>query len=1079
MKLRDHFLLIVLLLLTNCSNVGTKRFPASNESKNCFKSTNKLLGIDLSDKVISSHVLRLETKDGKGFVESPAGNFLLGKDGAAYSYLGRFSEKFINSGVEKNNAVFQEITTKHAEYEMNFMIKNPSTGAYDKVFEVPFRGYVPVPYNQFEKITSSTEPFMVAFRDTLQKVYSSNGEIDVNALDLSYLSKDSQEIFKRVIEESIYFEPKLVSSKMRDYPFSPVVGFDFAIDDVNNIRPIAYEANGSTPSGLSNNIQLKSIFADADGELFETIRNKIVTNNPFMALKKTIDSNARKWTKSTEGISVVIGPGSFNAAHPDVAAIAEFSGMPLVKVEDLYIDNEGWVRLNVNKGTRNPKVTGVYSRVDESFLIQSNKLQIPIRDPHFYVETNKMLSKKYGINLEPHIGYAYTYDENWNVVGLEFNKDGSPKLLETFYKLGKDPTRLESTNSSDLAKALMDGKIYISNIGGRTLDDKRIFQMISDEIAPKFNPNKSEIVGPPKSLRVSDFEEFYNTPLTDMGKYVVKVPDESGGQGVYILVNEPMDVRQRVLDMVKSNPQYYTIQEFANQSLVNTVGKDNSGNLAFETTAMDARYYSMLDGEGKLVVDPDAFLARVAKPKSGSTNTSQGAGYGQFLVVKEGQKRAKKNILPQVKDQRFIGVSRQQDLREYAKNLNFLMNLSASEKNNIDTYIVENLINTHRDLIDIIGRPLSPYIKKFRAFKDGNMSRSEFNSLLNELRAKLMTGVTRSSQANDILRKTLVETQKYGKFANEFWPLRKLKKFFRFNLINNDKNSIEFFNNGKRFTQREIWEITDCEDTYVSNILKNVQKNEGRVHHIRVTDESGQSGSIGRNYLRFDSDNYPIIGVDFSQFYSASALAHEYQHFVDWLKIKNTLVKNGMSESQARKKAKEATFRTLERIAGERRAVRAELESELYAKSAFNRSKGRFAVKLTDSKFIHNQLYPEVEGLKDLLVKSKGSINEQSITLMRQIYLKSSRYRLAAIRDLESEYKLAKLESSKNEILGKILYFKNTSALEMAINNQTQEQFINLGMFNSLRKLYSEIGQIDLVSQKYISQSIQQQQQQQ
>jgi hypothetical protein len=54
---------------------------------------------------------------------------------------------------------------------------------------------------------------------------------------------------------------------------------------------------------------------------------RIDSNKTFENLKTTMDSHGAYWTGSKSGISVVISPGHFNAAHPDIVTIAENSGM--------------------------------------------------------------------------------------------------------------------------------------------------------------------------------------------------------------------------------------------------------------------------------------------------------------------------------------------------------------------------------------------------------------------------------------------------------------------------------------------------------------------------------------------------------------------------------------------------------------------------------------------------------------------------------------------------------------------------------------------------------------------------------
>ncbi|MCR9204685.1 MAG: circularly permuted type 2 ATP-grasp protein, partial [Halobacteriovoraceae bacterium] len=749
MKKASYIILLFLFLLQSCSipfTTGSRGISSTPFVGSCNEALRGLATgyKTYDDKVAGAFKLRLKSEDGDEIIEQDAANFLLDAKGRAHPHVREFAEEYFSRSPEEIEKLNKKITEIHADNEMTFMVKDKITGLYTKVSKVPFRGFVPMPKSSYEKLTNSTEAFMVTFREILQKVYSE--EHTAKNLTIDSLPEDLQKVFLDVLRSSIYYEPKLNKKAMKDYPFSAVVGFDFAIDDIMNPKPISYEANGSTPSGLSNNMLLKHALQTGDKELFEKVSKNMVQGNPFRSLKKTIESNAEAWTEQSDGISVVIGPGSGNAAHPDVASIAEFSGMPLVTPKDLYIDANRKVRLNIGKGEDNPKVTGVYSRADESFLIQSNKNNVPLRDPGFYEGTNKKLAEKYGIELEPHIGYKYTFDKKGNPNGLVFNEDGSPALMETVYQLGKDPTRPLEGQTDELIDALLDKNIYISNIGGRTLDDKRIFQIIADILAKRHLPEGAPGVGPTKTLGLSEMDELYNTPIKKLGKYVVKEPDGSGGKGVYILANEPESVRREVVEAVRNNPAYYTVQEFAEQSVVTTSNIDETGRIRLETTAMDARYYAMLDGENQLIVDPDAFLIRVASPLNGSTNTSKGAGYGMLYVVDDTGAVVKtiakgESVLPVAPPRETIGITRQVQLDLFARQLSYLINATQEENvGNLSKLSVESLVSLHRDTMDIFGLSFSPFIQQYRNYLDGKIELADFNAILVGLKKVIESG---------------------------------------------------------------------------------------------------------------------------------------------------------------------------------------------------------------------------------------------------------------------------------------------------------------------------------------------------
>ena len=81
----------------------------------------------------------------------------------------------------------------------------------------------------------------------------------VQKLGLGALPEADQKRVMETMRESIYFEPKLAGESMKDYPFLAVGGFDASVGDLDSPKPVFFEYNLGTPSGLSNNIQLLDI----------------------------------------------------------------------------------------------------------------------------------------------------------------------------------------------------------------------------------------------------------------------------------------------------------------------------------------------------------------------------------------------------------------------------------------------------------------------------------------------------------------------------------------------------------------------------------------------------------------------------------------------------------------------------------------------------------------------------------------------------------------------------------------------------------------------------------------------------
>lgn len=1069
-KLNTSILIpLIFGLIYSCSslNLDTFRTPASTDlGINCHDAISGLYSSakKYDDQVVGAHTVRLKSEDGK-IIERDGSNFFLRDNGSARSYVEDFVEAYFSRGVDEISVLNQRMTDVHANNEMTFMTKDPVTGNYTKVSRVPFRGFVPMPKNSYERLTNSTEAFMKIFREVLQNVYSK--EHTPSNLTIDKIDSDSQKVFLDVLKSSIYYEPVLNNPVLKDYPFSPVIGFDFAIKDIENIdKPISYEANGSTPSGLTNNMLLRHAMKTADFDLLKTASKKMLQGNAPKALRETIESNALQWTGQRDGITVVIGPGSGNAAHPDVSAIAEFSGMPLVKPEDLYIDKNGFVRLNIGSGKNDPKVTGVYSRVDESFLLQSSKKNIPIRDPDFYKETNRRISQKTGLKLKPHVGYNYRYNSNGEVIGVHVDESGEPKLLETDYKIGKDPNRPLEEQEDELVDALLNKKIYISNVGGRTLDDKRIFQIIADFLASKYLKEGQKGVGPTRTLLISELDELYSTPVSDLGNYVIKEPDGSGGKGVYILSDISEEERIEIVEKVKSNPGYYTVQEFADQSLVTTTNKNESGELQFETTVMDLRYFAMLNGEDELVADPDAFLVRVASPLSASTNTSKGAGYGMLFIVDPKNKTIKQldeadSVLPDLPSVEMIGANRQVQLDMFARQLSYLINATKPKNiGNLSKYALESMVFLHRDSMDLLGLNYSPYIQRYREYIDGKISSHELHQSLVEMKNKIENGLNLSADVTKILKRSLRKNIENGSIEYNFLDIESLSKNITLKKLNRRAHKIRMDHIVDGFSQRETFEILDSTDEHVSKMVKEVRDLGGEVRHTQIFDSKDNviNSLYGQNYFRFDSNNFPILGVNMASANALPALAHEFQHFFDWREVYESYLKKGYSKARARKAAKKDVLKTSHVYTSESRAVKSELQAEESITSVFNRVKDDFPGQRTSPQYISRVLYPNVEALKKKLIESGGEITPEIRGWVGKTISTAQKEKLDMFKRLESALKNSKEDSVASfEIKQKLTYLQKTSLFELIIHEGAYANFTKLGFDEQIKKLFESV----------------------
>lgn len=686
--------------------------------------------------------LALRLGNGSSMKEIPASNYFFSDAGQIRSEFRELARFVLRRTPEAQANFDQALTLDHARHEMSFRAKDPETDHYDKIFHVPVHG-IPVPLREshFRALVDSAGPVMRALRDMLQAVYSRPNPT-AEDLGIQGMPANDQERVLAAIGlaggdgMNVYFEPKLVHPNMKDYPFLAVAGFDAAIAGLDGEPdPIFFEYNLGTPSGLSNNIQLLDSLRTKDPAMFRQIERRLPEDDTFLELKRVIDSNALKWTREPRGISVVLSPGVFNGAHPDVASIANFSGMPLVNPSDLYQDEDGWIRLNTGEPGEHPVVTGIYGRMEESFFLQNSDDAVPIRGPE-YLGAAK-IGEELGIELQPGVCYEYVYDESNKILDVRRDEQGKPKLQEVYESIGRDPNRPGEKPGSFL-RAILDRKLYFSGLGGRVVDDKRIFQAVSQHLAPKYAEPGRPIAQPPRTLDPSEYECFYSSDRLE--DYVVKVPDESGGSGVYLLVNLPPEKRAAVVEEVKATPGRYIVQHFTRPAVMTSAEPGPDGKPAYVSLANDWRIFALMDAEGQVSGGPNSLLLRAAKPLSASTNTSQGAGYGIGVVLAEHPVREPGGpVLPLAPRSDWTGKSRLDDLDWFLEQLNFVSVVADPERGELlRGGPVARLADLNRDVMDLLGRDFTTLMSDARDFEDGKIDQETFYRAVLSFRHRLL-----------------------------------------------------------------------------------------------------------------------------------------------------------------------------------------------------------------------------------------------------------------------------------------------------------------------------------------------------
>lgn len=638
---------------------------------------------------------KLYIKHEKGFTELEASNYFLDQDHPIIKEMADFYFSLPPDDLSKRQ---EKMTAAHCYHEMNFQTKDES-GKYGQVVATPFHGFAPITKRYLDDIVQSTAALLSVTRKLLQNLFS-NEDITILSLGLETLPKAKAEELISIIKKNIYYEPKISHPSLKSYPFLSIVGFDCAVSQLKEPENIFFEFNAGTPCGIEDQYQLYEHAKDYFPEIYKMAKKYMAADHSHQLLKETIDACALKWTGNSEGISVILSPGAYNPAHPEIAAIASRSHMPLVKINDLYIDSQGQVRLNV-MNQKHPVVTGIYNRKEESFLIYSEKFEIPLRSP--FTSQNKELAKKHHIELKEGILYSYIYDQDFNIIDVEIDQaKNKAKYQVLFEQISPDP---QSGKVGDLIQAVWEKKLYISNLGGRVFDDKRAFRVISDYLVPR--QGKKKLARPPEAISLEKLPQ-------QIDQAVIKAPDLSGGAGISIGAQLTQEEKEKIIQQVKANPKYYETQELSKLAVITTFSKEKNKRIPLP---IDWRLIISFGPDEGPKMSTHSCLVRTAPFGSLKTNTSAGGGYALGLILND------KPINHKQKNHLFssptLTKTRYEDLKHFLQNMDSLLKTQ-------DRSEIESLTYQLRDIMDLIGLENIVWINSLRDLMNHKIDFFEF-----------------------------------------------------------------------------------------------------------------------------------------------------------------------------------------------------------------------------------------------------------------------------------------------------------------------------------------------------------------
>ncbi len=899
---------------------------------------------------------------------------------------GQVMRHFSQMSVAQREQIAGTLTHLHASREMSFQVKNELTGRYDKFVAVNANPTpAPILLQDYQRLVQSSGPLMRLYRALLQKVYSVES-FAVSDLGFDRMPKTEALLALEIIRKSIYFEPALVHPNMADYPFLSVAGFDGAIVDPLRPRALFFETNLGTPSGITNNFQLLNYLLQIDADFKDLVSPYLPKDNTFALLRKAIESNAQAWTGRADGISVVISPGIYNGAHPDVAAISRATGMPLVKSSDLYEDADGFIRLNTGSVNQDPIVTGIYGRMEDSSFLQNNQEEIPIISPQ--LPDHARLEALLGVQLRPGAVYEFQYNDAGEIVGVNKDELGRPKLLSVWTTISNDPHRPGSRRGT-FKNAIVNRKLYYSGLGGRVMDDKRLFRIFTQYLLAQ----DPELAHPIKGLAPHEYHLYFADPT----QFVVKDPQNSGGVGIHFPVAMDVESVARLNAQVRANPTAFEIQ------YVSTITTLPSADTKIEVP-IDLRIFIMMFADGSVDAGPNSILLRTGANGGLFTNTSRGGGYGMGLIIDQKPKWRRAELREELVRTSVKPISRQEEIyrvlngsRDLALCLGTLSGTAGDWWTCREQAL--DLSFRFREILDLLDPWQVSVISKLREFAQ-NLYIDPYQAVA--LRQALTQAIEQMGKQRGLIK----TVNQFLKLANNRQILSMpdlLKEHYRLlptaaRLRVLSPPEVAFRYPGKASGEDKKLEYAEYEwvdDSDVQAVIDEVRAFGGQVRWILRENTERNLVRKDKYYaqepayfwvnLNPESPSYlrPVIGIDLSQELSLAALHHELAHFRMLREHYEKQRQKGLTHENAMLTAYQEVTSDEGTLQGERRAVDAELLSEKsFLGQPYMRYFGpaRRATNYYDVNYVNRFLYPEFEALRSHFYRhtvANGALDEE------------------------------------------------------------------------------------------------------
>ena len=566
-----------------------------------------------------------------GNTEVQVSNYLFSKKRLrqAYIHAKPVADRILNNEISSHYQESKRLTKFLKLRDLTFSKK---TNKGYKTFVVPCTTtVVPLQKSLFNEVELASQKLMISLRAVLQDIYGSK---DIaSSKFVQSLPKEVKEVFIESVSNCPTYLPQLHHESMKNYPFLDNVGLDLVLvedylqkssefpaliakkdeDALPNLPFRILEINAGSPSGASNNMNMLEGIYNQNPEILNGL-GKLMPNDHFEILGETYKSLGKEWTGIEDGIQVVLPPGGQNGAAPEIHQLAAYSGLIYADPDQLYQDDQGYIRLRTVK--ENPIVTAIYSRVNTDSALFDTQKGLLLRDQ----DTGEKL---------------YLRD------ALKLGKDGKSPFIRD--SKGKKIPLQSAFAIPGAIEAITSGKLYMGGLN-RIMDNKIILATLT-HYAPKFFAEDIESNGlsatgtkilPPQTLPPK--KESVDIIKSNPDEWVVKAPSLAGGQGVYILKTLNANRRKEVLEMITKNPKDFAYQQLVKIARIPVAVQRKETGYKFANLAADIRMWIFYGaGEGVLPKITHNALVRYAPQEKGAmssiVNTSAGGGYAPFVII--------------------------------------------------------------------------------------------------------------------------------------------------------------------------------------------------------------------------------------------------------------------------------------------------------------------------------------------------------------------------------------------------------------------------------------------------------------